>query len=92
MDERILILAPRGRDAPVIAETVAVLGHKTLICSDVVALTDALRRVLTDPAHRAALAAGGRRAARERFAWSAVVDRVLVGACVDSSSREGLCA
>lgn len=43
MDERILILAPRGRDAPVIAETVAVLGHKTLICSDVVALTEALQ-------------------------------------------------
>ncbi len=43
MDERILILAPRGRDAPVIAETVAVLGHKTLICSDVNALTAALQ-------------------------------------------------
>ena len=43
MDERILILAPRGRDASVIAETLAVLGHKTLICSDVNALTAALQ-------------------------------------------------
>lgn len=43
MDERILILAPRGRDAPVIAETLASLGHKTLICSDLRALTIALQ-------------------------------------------------
>ena len=63
---------------------------------DVVALTDALRRVLTDPDHAAALAAGGRRAARERFAWSAVVDRVLVGAAANAGTNEltteGLCA
>lgn len=84
---------------PTVAAAVADLPHlfgrdevALVTPGDVVALTDALRRVLTDPAHRAALAAGGRRAARERFAWSAVVDRVLVGACVDSSSREGLCA
>ncbi|WP_165186068.1 hybrid sensor histidine kinase/response regulator [Caulobacter soli] len=43
MDERILILAPRGRDAPVIAETLSSLGHRTLICQDLLALTEALR-------------------------------------------------
>lgn len=43
MDERILILAPRGRDAPVIAETLAGLGHKTLICPDLNALAEALQ-------------------------------------------------
>jgi PAS domain S-box-containing protein len=44
MDERILILAPRGRDAPVIAETLAVLGQRTLICPDLNALTEALQQ------------------------------------------------
>ena len=43
MDERILILAPRGRDAPVIAETLSSLGHRSLICQDLSALTEALR-------------------------------------------------
>lgn len=43
MDERILILAPRGRDAPVIAETLANLGYRTLICPDLGALTHALQ-------------------------------------------------
>lgn len=43
MDERILILAPRGRDAPVIAETLANVGYRSLICPDLVALTDALQ-------------------------------------------------
>jgi PAS domain S-box-containing protein len=43
MDERILILAPRGRDAPVIAETLAGLGHMTLICPDLNTLTEALQ-------------------------------------------------
>ena len=42
MDERILILAPRGRDAPVIAETLANLGHRSLVCPDLPALTEAL--------------------------------------------------
>jgi len=55
MDERILILAPRGRDAPVIAETLANLGHRTLICPNLSALTQALREdagaaVLTEEA------------------------------------------
>jgi PAS domain S-box-containing protein len=43
MDERVLILAPRGRDAPVIAETLANLGHRSLICLDLSALTQALQ-------------------------------------------------
>jgi PAS domain S-box-containing protein len=43
MDERILILAPRGRDAPVIAETLANLGNRTLICADLPALSAALQ-------------------------------------------------
>jgi len=43
MDERILVLAPRGRDAPVIAETLAGLGHHTVICADLPVLTRALQ-------------------------------------------------
>jgi signal transduction histidine kinase/CheY-like chemotaxis protein len=43
MDERILILAPRGRDGPVIAETLTNLGHRCLICADLSALTEALK-------------------------------------------------
>ena len=55
MDERILILAPRGRDAPVIAESLASLGYRSLICPDLGALTDALHEnagaaVLTEEA------------------------------------------
>lgn len=43
MDERILILAPRGRDAPVIAETLANQGHRSLICANLAALIEALQ-------------------------------------------------
>ncbi|RYE56233.1 MAG: hybrid sensor histidine kinase/response regulator, partial [Hyphomicrobiales bacterium] len=55
MDERILILAPRGRDSHVIAESLANLGYRSLICSDLGALTDALQEnagaaVLTEEA------------------------------------------
>ncbi|MBI1682895.1 hybrid sensor histidine kinase/response regulator [Caulobacter hibisci] len=42
MDEPFLILAPRGRDAPVIAETLANVGHASRICADLTALTRAL--------------------------------------------------
>lgn len=42
MDERILILAPRGRDAPVIAETLTSTGYRVLICPDLSTLTEAL--------------------------------------------------
>ena len=42
MDDRILILAPRGRDAAVIAETLSGAGHKSLVCKDLSLLTAAL--------------------------------------------------
>ncbi|MDO9433715.1 MAG: ATP-binding protein [Phenylobacterium sp.] len=50
-----MILAPRGRDGPVIAETLANLGYRTLICPDLGALTEALQEkagaaVLTEEA------------------------------------------
>lgn len=44
MDERILILAPRGRDGPVIAETLATIDLQTLVCRDLAALTAALHQ------------------------------------------------
>ncbi len=55
MHERILILAPRGRDAAVIAETLLNLGYRTQICPDLDAMTDALHEnagaaVLTEEA------------------------------------------
>jgi PAS domain S-box-containing protein len=43
MDERILILAPRGRDAQVIAETLTAPGRRCHICPDLDALTEALQ-------------------------------------------------
>jgi signal transduction histidine kinase/ActR/RegA family two-component response regulator len=42
MPEPILILAPRGRDAAVIAETLAQVGYASRICADLDALTQAL--------------------------------------------------
>ena len=42
MPKPILILAPRGRDAAVIAETLAHVGHASQICADLEALTGAL--------------------------------------------------
>jgi PAS domain S-box-containing protein len=42
MSEPVLILAPRGRDATVIAETLAHAGHASEICADLGALTQAL--------------------------------------------------
>jgi PAS domain S-box-containing protein len=55
MHERILILAPRGRDAAVIAETLLNLCYRTQICPDLDAMTDALHEnagaaVLTEEA------------------------------------------
>jgi PAS domain S-box-containing protein len=42
MDERILVLAPYGRDAPVICETLSAIGQTCRICEDLADLTDAL--------------------------------------------------
>ncbi|MEH0196409.1 response regulator [Caulobacter sp. CCNWLY153] len=42
MPKPILILAPRGRDATVIAETLAQVGHASQICGDLGGLTQAL--------------------------------------------------
>ncbi len=55
MDERILILAPRGRDGAVIAETLSAIGLQTLVCSNLAGLTEALHEdagaaVLTEEA------------------------------------------
>ncbi len=42
-DERIVILAPRGRDSAVIAETLSAQGKTCLVCADLPALTEALK-------------------------------------------------
>ncbi|ADG12397.1 hybrid sensor histidine kinase/response regulator [Caulobacter segnis] len=42
MSEPILVLAPRGRDGAVIAETLTNVGHTVEICGDLVGLTHAL--------------------------------------------------
>ena len=80
---------------PTVAAGVADLPHlfapdevALVTPGDVGALTDALRRVVCDPRYRARLSAGGRRAARERFAWSAVVDRVLA----EALAKDGVAA
>jgi signal transduction histidine kinase len=59
MDGRILVLAPHGRDAVVICETLSAVGNKCLICRDLSQLTDELHQtagaaILTEEA----LAAG----------------------------------
>ena len=42
MDERVLVLAPRGRDAQVVKSVLGEAGSCCTVCSDVMALTAAL--------------------------------------------------